>query len=289
MADATLFVVATPIGNLGDLSPRARETLESVDLIAAEDTRHTGRLLAHFGISKRQVSIHEHNERDSAEAIIARLREGLSVALVSDAGTPLLSDPGYRLLHSAHAAGIRVSPVPGPSAMLAAVSVAGLPSDRLCFEGFLPARAAARAQRLATLAAEPRTMVFYESVHRLGATLDDMVSIFGAERPAFLGRELSKLHEQCIATSLAALADGLARGQIPTKGEFVLVVQGSKTTDPVQPPIDIDALLRELVQALPGRQAVEIVARLSGRGRNPLYRRMLELSGAGGTDSDDSS
>ena len=163
----TLFVVATPIGNLEDLTPRARQTLAAVDFVAAEDTRHTGRLLSHFGVKTRLLALHDHNEADRVGEIIKALQSGQSVALVSDAGTPLISDPGYRVVQAAHEAGITVSPIPGPSALTAALSVAGLPTDRFCFEGFLPARQKARRDRLANLRGEPRTMVFYESVHRM--------------------------------------------------------------------------------------------------------------------------
>jgi len=201
----TLFIVATPIGNLEDLAPRARQTLANVDLIAAEDTRRTGRLLSHFGIKTRLYALHDHNEEESAESLVAELANGRSVALVSDAGTPLLSDPGYRLVRAAHRDGVPVSPIPGPSALTTALSVAGLPTDRFCFEGFLPAKAKARRAVLVSLVNEPRTMIFYESVHRIEKTLEDLVSIFGAGRPAFVGRELSKVYEQCVQARLDEL------------------------------------------------------------------------------------
>ncbi|MDX1498547.1 MAG: 16S rRNA (cytidine(1402)-2'-O)-methyltransferase [Woeseiaceae bacterium] len=273
----TLFIVATPIGNLDDLSPRAREALGAVDLIAAEDTRRTGRLLSHFGVKTPQFALHEHNENAACDKLLGRLGAGESVALVSDAGTPLISDPGYRLVRAAHEQGIAVVTIPGPSAVTAALSAAGLPTDRFCFEGFLPARQAARRARLAELAGETRTMVFFEAVHRIRACVDDLAEIMGAKREAFLARELTKLHEQCVRGSLGELAAGLASGAIPGKGEFVLVVAGA--AGGAGPGVDIDRLLGDLAAQLPAREAARIAARATGLGRNALYRRLLELAG----------
>ena len=272
----TLFIVATPIGNLEDLSPRARQTLAEADLIAAEDTRHTGRLLSHFGVKTRLLALHEHNEAERVGAVIAELRAGKTVALVSDAGTPLISDPGYRLAQAAHDAGIAVVPLPGPSALTAALSVAGLPTDRFCFEGFLPAKHKARAAALANLAGESRTMVFYESVHRVEESLDDMVAAFGPDRPAFIGRELSKLHEQAVRGSLAELHAMLGSGEITKKGEFVIIVAGSD--EPGAASVDSDILLTELAGKLPDKEVARIVGRVTGEKRNALYRRLLELA-----------
>jgi 16S rRNA (cytidine1402-2'-O)-methyltransferase len=272
----TLFIVATPIGNLDDLSQRARQTLTEVDLIAAEDTRHTGRLLSHFGIKTPQYALHDHNEKQAVSWLMEKLGQGISVALVSDAGTPLISDPGYRLVSAAHAQGIEVSPVPGPSAITAALSAAGLPTDRFCFEGFLPSKRAARRELLARLAGEQRTLVFYESVHRIADGLADLADIFGRERPAFIGRELTKLHEQCVHASLGELCASLHDGSIATKGEFVIVVAAAQTEE--QPSVDIDRLLVELVEVLPGKQAAAIVAKVTNGKRNALYQRMLELT-----------
>lgn len=272
----TLFVVATPIGNLDDLSPRARRVLSEVDIVAAEDTRRTGRLLSHFGIEARQMPLHEHNENNLAEPLCAELESGLSVALVSDAGTPLLSDPGYRLVKIAHEKGIRVSPVPGPSAAVAALSAAGLPTNAASFEGFLPARQKARRDKLSLLRDEPRTMVFYEAVHRIAAAISDMASVFGASRRAFIGREMSKLHEQCIAATLGDLSAMLADGRIPARGEFVVVVEGGQGARS-ESRVNADRLLAELVAVLPGRKAVDIVASVTGANRNELYRRMLAM------------
>jgi len=274
-----LFVIATPIGNRDDLSPRARQVLRDVDIVAAEDTRHTGRLLASSGIKAQQTSLHEHNEREVAPRLIEELERGLSVALVSDAGTPLVSDPGYRLVQLAHQHGIRVSPLPGPSAAVAALSAAGLPTDAYCFEGFLSSRRKARRDRLAELRLERRTLIFFESVHRIKSAIGDMSSVFGAERRAFIGRELSKLHEQCVAATLGELSAMIGDGRIPEKGEFVIVVAGD-TGDraAVTSAVDADRLLAELIPLLPGKKAVEVAAAVTGENRNALYRRMLEIT-----------
>lgn len=278
MSSGSLFIVATPIGNLEDLAPRARRILAEVDLVAAEDTRHTGRLLKHFGIDTPLFPLHDHNERDATAALLQRLGEGASVALVSDAGTPLVSDPGYRLVAAAHTHGIRVSPLPGPSAVVAGLCIAGLPTDRYCFEGFLPSKQGARRERLAALHREPRTMVFYVAVHRLRTVLADLAAAFGDARDAFLGRELTKLHEQCVAATLGDLVRRVGSGEVPAKGEFVLVVAGNPDRAEA-PAIPADRLLEALVAVLPGKQAAAIVAEVCSLGRNEVYRRMLELSG----------
>ncbi len=271
----TLFIVATPIGNLEDLSPRARQTLAAVDLIAAEDTRHTGRLLSHFGVKTRLLALHEHNEDQQSARLVEVLQGGKSVALVSDAGTPLLSDPGYRLVRAAHDAGIAVSPIPGASAITAALSVAGLPTDRFCFEGFLPVKSRARRDALRALASETRTMVFYESVHRVRDSLADMIEIFGADRSAFIGRELTKMHEQCVSASLREILARLESKDIVEKGEYVVAVAGTDTV--AESSIDIDHLLVELADKLPGKELARILAKATGVKRNTLYRRLLEL------------
>lgn len=265
-----LWVVATPIGNLDDLSLRAQEILRRVALIAAEDTRHSAPLLARYGIATRLVALHEHNERDEAERLVARLCEGEDIALISDAGTPLVSDPGFRLVRAARAAGIAVSPVPGACAAIAALSVAGLPSDRFVFEGFLPAKAAARRERLAELAAEARTLVFYESSHRVRDCVDDMVTLFGATRPAVLARELTKLFETVIDGDLATLAARIAADPNQERGEFVLLVGGR--------PADEDGRLAEgrrvfalLREELPPARAAKLAAAITGAARKALY------------------
>jgi len=271
----TLYVVATPIGNLEDLTPRARQTLVEVSLIAAEDTRHTGRLLMHIGCKTRLLALHDHNEEKVVGNIIRMLQEGDSVALVSDAGTPLVSDPGFRLVREAHANGIAVSPIPGASAVTAAVSVAGIPTDRFCFEGFLPSKQLARRDVLARLALEQRTMIFYESVHRIEESVADMAAAFGAERQAFLGRELSKMHEQCVQDSLGSIAAMLLDSTIRKKGEFVLVVAGAAVQETSAE--DVDRLLSLLAQKLPTKEAAGIVAEFTGHRKNDLYERLLAL------------
>jgi 16S rRNA (cytidine1402-2'-O)-methyltransferase len=275
--NGTLFVVATPIGNLEDLSPRARQTLAEVDLVAAEDTRHTGRLLSHLGVKTRQIALHEHNEARVAAAVIEQLKGGKSVALVSDAGTPLVSDPGYRLVRAAHENGIRVAPVPGASAVTAALSVSGLPTDRFAFEGFPPAKQAARRKWLQARAADARTLVFFEAVHRIAATLADMVDVFGADREAFLGRELTKLHEQCVVASLGELLADVNGGRIAAKGEFVVAVGGA--TEAPGSSLEVDRLLAELLELVPARQAAAIAARVTGGRRNALYERIIAKAG----------
>jgi 16S rRNA (cytidine1402-2'-O)-methyltransferase len=270
----TLFVVATPIGNLEDLSPRARQSLAEVDLIAAEDTRHTGRLLSHIGVKTRQFAFHDHNEERATRVLIDELKSGKSVALVSDAGTPLLSDPGYRLVKAAHDASIPVSPIPGPSSVTAALSVAGLPTDRFCFEGFLPAKAVARRSRLGELARQTATMVFFESVHRVRDSVADLVDVFGADRQACLVRELTKLHEQCVRAPLGVLLAAIDDGGIPRKGEFVILVGGGEDSGP--PQSYKGRLLDALADALPARQAAAIAATVTGEKKNALYQEILE-------------
>ena len=284
LTKGTLFVVATPIGNRDDLSPRARQVLDEADLIAAEDTRHTGRLLAHFGIKTRQMALHEHNEESRVAGLIGKLNQGQSIALVSDAGTPLVSDPGYRLLRAAHQHEIQVSPVPGASALIAALSVAGLPTDRFCFEGFLPANKSARRGRLQELAQEIRTIVCFESVHRIGACLADLIDVFGPDRPAFIGRELTKLHEQCVSATLVELKHMNDAGRIVNKGEFVLAVEGNQGAATSSVNVDLKQLLREVSQVMPGSRAVDVVSSLTGRGRNEIYRLMLSQRGGAGDE-----
>lgn len=266
----TLFVVATPIGNLGDLGARALDTLKAVAAICAEDTRHTRQLLAHFGFERPLLALHEHNEDEMAGKLVVRLLAGESLALVSDAGTPLVSDPGFRLVRAARAAGIKVSPVPGASALIAALSVAGLPSDRFVFEGFLPAKASARRERLAALSGETRTLLFYESAHRIEETLDDAVAAFGADRQAVVARELTKLFETVLDGTLDALRAQVATDPNQRKGEFVLLVQGAGE--------EADAKIAEgrrlyakLIEHLPPSTAAKLAAELSGAPRKALY------------------
>jgi 16S rRNA (cytidine1402-2'-O)-methyltransferase len=265
-----LFVVATPIGNLGDLSPRALDTLKGVAAICAEDTRHTRQLLAHFGVERPLLALHEHNEDEIAERLVARLGAGESLALVSDAGTPLVSDPGFRLVRAARAAGIKVSPVPGPSALIAALSVAGLPSDRFAFEGFLPAKVSARREQLAALAGETRTLVFYESAHRIAESLADLRAAFGDERPAVVARELTKLFETVLDGTLAQLQAKVEADAHQRKGEFVIVVQGAGDDEGAK--IAEGRRVYALLNAhLPPSTAAKLAAEISGAPRKALY------------------
>jgi len=266
----TLHVVATPIGNLGDLSPRALDTLRAVAAICAEDTRHTRQLLAHYGLERPLVALHEHNEEQLADKLVARLQAGESLALVSDAGTPLVSDPGFRLVRAARAAGVPVSPVPGACAFVAALSVAGLPSDRLVFEGFLPAKGNARRERLAPLAAETRTLAFYESAHRIEEALADMAAIFGTERRAVIARELTKLFETVLDGTLAELQARVAADPNQRKGEFVVLVQGAGE-DADARIVEGRRLYAKLGEHLPPSTAAKLAAELSGAPRKALY------------------
>ncbi|MGH8292262.1 MAG: 16S rRNA (cytidine(1402)-2'-O)-methyltransferase [Gammaproteobacteria bacterium] len=274
-----LYVVATPIGNLEDLSPRAQRVMAEVQLIAAEDTRHTRTLLAHFGLRTSLLALHDHNEAECTPRVLARLLAGESVALVSDAGTPLISDPGFNLVRAARMAGVTVSPVPGPSALIAALSVSGLPTDRFVFEGFLPARSAARRARLTELVTETRTLVFYEAVHRLQESLADMAQTLGAERAAVLARELTKLHETVSSGTLSELATRLTANAEAPKGEAVILVAGNAEARSRGADIETQRVLRILLEELPIRQAAELAARISGGRKNRLYATALEIAG----------
>lgn len=271
-----LWVVATPIGHLGDFSPRAREVLAGVALVAAEDTRHSAPLLALAGSRAELWALHEHNEQARAEQVVARLLAGDDVALVSDAGTPLVSDPGFRLVRAARAAGCRVSPVPGPCAAIAALSVAGLPSDRFAFEGFLPAKAGARRERLALLAGEARTLIFHEAGARIAATLADLADAFGAERPAVLARELTKLHETVLDGSLAELAARVAVDPDQSRGELVLLVAGAPEAGAAQRLAEGRRIQALLLRELPPAKAARLAAAISGASRRDLYAEALD-------------
>jgi 16S rRNA (cytidine1402-2'-O)-methyltransferase len=277
-ARGTLWVVATPIGNLDDLAPRAVAVLKRVAVIAAEDTRHSQVLLSRFAIGTPAVAYHEHNEREMSARLVARLLAGDDVALVSDAGTPTLSDPGYRLVHAARAAGVRTSPVPGPSALVAALSASGLPSDRFAFEGFLPARGAARRTRLAALRDDERTLVFYEAKHRIEETLADLVDAFGPGRRAVFARELTKVHETVLDGTLAELAARVAGDADQRLGELVLVVAGAEGADEdARRQRDGERVFALLARELPAGKAAKLAAAITGAKRNGLYR-------AGGED-----
>jgi 16S rRNA (cytidine1402-2'-O)-methyltransferase len=267
---ACLWVVATPIGNRDDLSARAVDTLRTVAVIAAEDTRHSRPLLLHHNVDTPLVALHEHNEREVVDAIVRRLQGGESVALISDAGTPLISDPGFRLVRAARAAGIRCVPVPGACAAIAALSVAGLPSDRFVFEGFLPSKAAARRARLQELAGEVRTLIFYESSHRVAESLADMRDVFGAEREAVLARELTKMFETVLGEPLADLAAQVAADPDQQRGEHVILVagRGEEADAKLAGGRRIFAILRE---ELPPAKAAKLAAAISGAPRKLLY------------------
>lgn len=265
-----LWVVATPIGHRDDFSVRAIETLRSVSVIAAEDTRHSRPLLQHHNIATPLIALHEHNERDAVDAVVRRLLNGDSVALISDAGTPLISDPGFRLVRAARAAGIRCVPVPGACAAIAALSVAGLPSDRFVFEGFLPPKSAARRSRLQELAGEPRTLIFYESSHRVAESLADMRDVFGGEREAVLARELTKLFETVLDEPLAELAARVVADPDQQRGEHVIVVagRGEEADAKLAEGRRVFAILRE---ELPPAKAAKLAAAISGAPRKELY------------------
>ncbi|KZC19381.1 MULTISPECIES: 16S rRNA (cytidine(1402)-2'-O)-methyltransferase [Rhodanobacter] len=265
-----LWVVATPIGHRDDLSARAIETLRAVAVIAAEDTRHSRPLLLHHNIDTPLIALHEHNERDAVEAIVRRMQGGEAVALISDAGTPLISDPGFRLVRAARAAGIRCIPVPGACAAIAALSVAGLPSDRFVFEGFLPPKAAARRSRLQELAGDARTLIFYESSHRVAESLADMRDVFGAGREAVLARELTKLFETVIGEPLAELAERVANDPDQQRGECVILVagRGEEADAKLAEGRRVFAILRE---ELPPAKAAKLAAAISGAPRRALY------------------
>jgi 16S rRNA (cytidine1402-2'-O)-methyltransferase len=265
-----LWVVATPIGHREDLSARAIETLRAVTVIAAEDTRHSRPLLVHHGIDTSLIALHEHNERDAVDAIVRRMTAGESVALISDAGTPLISDPGFRLVRAARSAGIRCIPVPGACAAIAALSVAGLPSDRFIFEGFLPPKAAARRSRLQELAGDARTVIFYESSHRVAESLADMRDIFGAAREAVLARELTKMFETVLGEPLAELAARVAADPDQQRGECVILVagRGEEADAKLAEGQRIFAILRD---ELPPAKAAKLAAAISGAPRKLLY------------------
>jgi 16S rRNA (cytidine1402-2'-O)-methyltransferase len=282
-----LYVVATPIGNLGDLSPRARAVLSACALVAAEDTRHTGALLRHFGIQTPMLSLHDHNERQRAPELIARMQSGAAIALVSDAGTPAISDPGFELVRAAAAAGIDVVAVPGPCAATAALSIAALPTDRFCFEGFLPARPAARRSRLDELSREPRTLVFYESPHRVRDMLEDCAASLGPERIATVAREISKLHETVYRGPLSQLAARAAEEADVARGEIVLIVAGAALDAPNDGGEDghggaLDRVLKPLLAELPLKQAARLAAQIAGVRDNEAYKRALQLKQAYG-------
>jgi 16S rRNA (cytidine1402-2'-O)-methyltransferase len=281
-----LDVVATPIGNLGDLAPRAREALMAADLIAAEDTRRTGTLLAAIGVSGKLISLHEHNESSRIETLVREMQGGKVVALVSDAGTPLLSDPGYQLVRAAAAAGVGIRAIPGASALTAALSIAGLPTDRFVFEGFLPARAGERHSALARLAGETRTLVFFEAPHRIAATLAELTTLFGAQRRAVIARELTKLHESVYRGTLEELAAAALADPNMARGEITLLIEGlaDVPADGTDRALLVRALKLLLPEMAPARAAA-LAAQIAGVKRSEAYalaQRLRALSAVEG-------
>ncbi len=280
-----LYVVATPIGNLGDISSRALHTLRTCALIAAEDTRHTGGLLKHYGIQTPMVSLHDYNELKRSPELVSRMQSGITVALVSDAGTPGISDPGFDLVRACAAAGIEIVAIPGPCAAVAALSIAALPTDRFCFEGFLPARPAARRARLDEMVLEPRTLVFYESPHRVRDMLEDCARILGPERPATVAREITKLHETLYRDSLSQLALRAAAEADLARGEIVLVVAGAprRAGELGDASGGLDRVLKPLLMELPLKQAARLAAQIASVRDNEAYKRALELKREAGS------
>jgi len=283
IAPGHLYVVATPIGNLDDFPPRAQEVLDGVAAICAEDTRNTANLLTHFGIKKPLIAVHEHNEDDICARLIARLQGGDALALVSDAGTPLISDPGFALVRAARNANLPVLAIPGPCAAIAALSISGIASDRFVFEGFLPAKGAARRERLMALAQETRTLIVYESSHRIAECVDDIVTVLGADRPLCLARELTKLYEQSVRAPAAEVAAWLAADANRSRGEFVLVIGGAA---PLEDPraAEGERVLRLLLKELPASRAARVAADITGARKKELYALALQLGGAEDAD-----
>jgi len=273
---ASLYIVATPIGNLSDMSQRAIDTLQEVAVIAAEDTRHSGHLLKHYSITTPTVSLHEHNEQQRSQVLLSRLQQGESIALISDAGTPLISDPGYRLVSLVRENDIPVVPVPGSCALIAALSASGLASDSFTFEGFLPPKQGARQQALQNLVAEMRTLIFYESPRRLQATLTDMVAVFGEERPACLAREITKLHETIKTKSLIDLLDWVNSDANQQRGECVLLVEGVKQQQDADE-VEVNRVLTVLLTELPVKRAAAIASSLLNVSKNKAYDMALKL------------
>ena len=274
--NGTLYIVATPIGNLGDITQRALDTFAQVDLIAAEDTRHSGLLLSHYGIKKPFFALHDHNEQQKAAVLVEKLQQGLNIALISDAGTPLISDPGFHLVRHCRQAGIKVVPLPGACAAITALCASGIASDRFCFEGFLPAKTKSRCDKLAEVADEPRTLIFYESTHRILDTLEDMQKMLGADRYVVMARELTKTWETIYGDTLENLIAWLNEESNRIKGEIVLVVEGKPEQADEEFSTQAVKLLGLLCQELPLKKAAAIVAETFGYKKNALYQYGLE-------------
>ncbi|WP_419535414.1 16S rRNA (cytidine(1402)-2'-O)-methyltransferase [Endozoicomonas sp.] len=277
MSDSLLYIVSTPIGNLGDMTPRAIEVLRQVDVIAAEDTRHSKRLMNHFGIATPLIPCHDHNERHQAEMIVRRMQAGETVALISDAGTPLISDPGFYLVRSVREAGFRVVPVPGACAFVAALSVSGLPTDRFYFEGFLPAKGAGRRKRIEALAAFSSTWGVYESPHRIMDLMEDLSAVLGDGRYITLAREITKTFETVIAGTVSEVQAVLASDSNQQRGEFVVLVEGYKEEESSEISPEIEKMLQRLMDDLPIKKAASVVADLTGVRKKVLYELGLKL------------
>ncbi|MBV2090288.1 MAG: 16S rRNA (cytidine(1402)-2'-O)-methyltransferase [Candidatus Thiodiazotropha sp. (ex Ctena orbiculata)] len=280
MSKGVLYVVATPIGNLDDLTPRAVEILKQVDFIAAEDTRHTRPLLRHYAIDTPMRSLHQFNERAKMDSLLAELDEGVSIALVSDAGTPLISDPGFPLVRGYAAAGGRIVPIPGASALACALSAAGLPTDRFLFAGFPPRSRSQRKKWLQELAAERATLVLYEASHRVVESLEDMSAVFGGEREAVIAREMTKTYETFLRGNLETLLQTLQQEEDQRKGEFVVLIEGSTVASQSRVEVDVEQMLITLLAELPLKQAVSLASSITGIKKNKLYNHALELSRA---------
>lgn len=272
---STLYIVPTPIGNLGDITQRALDVLSHVDLIAAEDTRHTGLLLQHFAINARLYALHDHNEQQKADQLISKLQQGLSIALVSDAGTPLINDPGYHLVNQCRKNGIKVVPLPGACAAITALSAAGLPSDRFCYEGFLPAKTKSRQDCLRDLAQEPRTLIFYESTHRLLDSLADMVTVWGEARYVVLARELTKTWETIQGMPVGELLNWVREDENRRKGEMVLIVEGYQKPQEDHFAPEVLRTLAILQKELPLKKAAAVTAEIYGVKKNALYKHVI--------------
>jgi len=275
MNEGTLYIVATPIGHLGDLSSRASEILSQVDVIAAEDTRVTRKLLQHIGTETPMLSLHEHNEQQRTQTLLTRLQAGESVALVSDAGTPLISDPGYNLVKVVRSADIKIVPIPGPCALISALSVSGLATDKFVFEGFLPGKSSGRRARLEGLKDEHRTLIFYESPHRILACLEDIETVMGPEREVVVARELTKTFETLHSASVADTRAWVAEDQNQQRGEIVLLLAGAPVVE--RQGEDDERVLRVLMEELPLKQAASLAARICGAKRNDIYQKALEI------------
>lgn len=279
ISTSTLYIVPTPIGNLGDITYRALAVLKNIDLIAAEDTRHTGLLLQHFAISARLFALHDHNEQQKTEQLLVKLQSGQSIALVSDAGTPLINDPGYHLVSRCREAGIRVVPLPGACAATTALSAAGVASDRFCYEGFLPAKSKRRKNMLMALTEEARTLIFYESTHRLVESLQDMVTVWGPQRYVVLARELTKTWESIYGAPVGAVLVWVQEDKMRRRGEIVLIVEGQKGQEDVLP---LNALrtLALLQKELPLKKASALTAAIHGVKKNALYKHAVVQQGS---------